>query len=135
MFLKEVIVNLSTTAIQLRAGGVAEASPRADRTDFGLWTVLSVRADSDEQLHSDVWERHPAGDEVLCVVAGAVDVHLRRRDAERQDAVFEVQAGEAFLVLAGEWHRLTVREPVQLLAITSAIGTEHEQDAGAGRAA
>jgi mannose-6-phosphate isomerase-like protein (cupin superfamily) len=116
------ILDLFDTVIQLREGGVAEPGG----TDAGAWTVAAHRADSDRALHSDMWERHPAGQEVLCVLSGAVTAHLRDHDDGRSP-VATLTVGQALVVPAGCWHRLTVAEPGDLLVITPRAGTEHER--------
>jgi len=107
---------------------VAEPSTRTSLSDVSsadAWTVVAFHADSDRAVHSDVWERHPAGQEVLCVLSGAVDVYLRDRGDGTEPAA-TVTAGEAFVVPPGRWHRLSVVEPGDLLAITPPAGTEHQ---------
>jgi mannose-6-phosphate isomerase-like protein (cupin superfamily) len=73
-----------------------------------------------------VWERHPAGQEVLLVLSGAISVYLRdHRDGREPFAA--LMAGQAFVVPAGQWHRLTVEEPADLLALTPRAETQHER--------
>jgi mannose-6-phosphate isomerase-like protein (cupin superfamily) len=72
-----------------------------------------------------VWERHPAGSEVLCALSGAIEVYLRDHGEGSPPAV-SLTAGQAFVVPIGQWHRLDVREPADLLAVTPRAGTEHE---------
>ena len=68
------------------------------------------------------WEMHPAGDEILFLVSGAVDVILEDTGGER---VVELQPGTACLVPRGVWHRQIVHQPGDLLAITYGRGTQH----------
>src|SRR5262245_13898895 len=68
------------------------------------------------------WERHPAGDEVLCALSGALEAVIQDDGDER---VVTVPAGTACLVPKGAWHRLVVRAPGRLLAMTYGKGTEH----------
>ena len=58
----------------------AEPSPRealADLAGPGEWAVAAFHANSDQAVHPDMWERHPAGQEVLCVLSGSVNLYLR----------------------------------------------------------
>jgi len=59
-------------------------------------------------------ERHPDGDEVLYVVAGAVEVLLETEPAQR----VELRAGDGLIVPRGVWHRLEIIEPTQVLYAT-----------------
>lgn len=68
------------------------------------------------------WERHPAGDEILCALSGALEAVVQDKDGER---VVTLPAGSAFVVPKGAWHRLVVRAPGRLLAMTYGKGTEH----------
>jgi len=61
-------------------------------------------------------ERHPDGDELLYVVSGAIRVALDYE--EREAEVVAVQAGRAFVVPRGVWHRVLVDEPCHLLHFT-----------------
>jgi mannose-6-phosphate isomerase-like protein (cupin superfamily) len=70
----------------------------------------------------DIWEMHPAGDEVVCLLSGAIDVVLDEPDGER---VVELEAGRTFIVPRGVWHRAIVREPGNTLHITRGEGTQH----------
>jgi mannose-6-phosphate isomerase-like protein (cupin superfamily) len=74
-------------------------------------------------MHCDTptWEMHPAGDEVLYLLSGAMEVILEERDGNR---VVELHAGEACLVPRGVWHRQLVRTAGDLLAITYGKGTQ-----------
>jgi hypothetical protein len=72
------------------------------------WLVGIKAVASDADVHGDVWERHPAGDEMLCVLEGRVVVTLmaeerhraaRRvaqaaRGLSRQDPVRDAGAGQ-----------------------------------------
>jgi mannose-6-phosphate isomerase-like protein (cupin superfamily) len=120
------VLDLFDTPIQLRAGGHAEPGGGRDGAGPGLWTVAAHRAADDRSLHSDVWERHPAGQEVLCVLSGAITAYLRDHD-DGGRPVATLGPGRALVVPAGCWHRLTVAEPGDLLVVTPRAGTEHER--------
>jgi mannose-6-phosphate isomerase-like protein (cupin superfamily) len=81
-------------------------------------------------FHADEWEMHPGGDEVLYLLAGAVDVVLDGSDGTR---TFGLQGGQVCLVPRGVWHRLILRQPSDLLFITPVRGTRHRR-AGAASA-
>jgi mannose-6-phosphate isomerase-like protein (cupin superfamily) len=125
MFLNEAPFDLHDTLVHLREGGVAEATSRASRHEPGLWTVGLVDAQTSADLHSDVWERHLAGNEVLCTLSGAVEVRFREDDGA-DHVVATLRRGDAVVVPVAMWHRLQVLEPAQLLAVTPRARTEHE---------
>ncbi|MGI5130199.1 cupin domain-containing protein [Pseudonocardia sp. CA-107938] len=121
-------IDLFTAPVRLRADGTADPATPDERravltgTDSGLWTLMAFHADDDRAVHADVWERHPNGSEVLCVLAGTLQVHLRDGS---EPAV--LTTGSAYVVPAGTWHRLSVVEPADLISITPRSGTQHER--------
>ncbi len=73
-------------------------------------------------FHADEWEMHPAGDELLYLLTGAIDALLDEPGGER---LVSLRGGQALLVPQGVWHRLLLLEPSDLLFITPASGTRH----------
>jgi mannose-6-phosphate isomerase-like protein (cupin superfamily) len=68
------------------------------------------------------WEMHPAGDEVVYLVSGRVDVV---QDDGHAETTLELHAGEALVNGRGVWHRSIVHEPGVALFITPGRGTVH----------
>jgi len=60
-------------------------------------------------------EMHPDGDELLYLIAGAVTVLLELDDGDR---LVDLSKGDAIVVPKGVWHKITMRQPGQLLHIT-----------------
>jgi len=77
-------------------------------------------------FHNDtdwrVWEMHPAGDEVVCLLSGAIDVVLENDGAE---CVVSLQAGSTCIVPRGVWHTANVHTPGDTLHVTRGEGTQH----------
>jgi mannose-6-phosphate isomerase-like protein (cupin superfamily) len=69
---------------------------------------------SPADLHSSMQEVHPDGDELIVVLAGALDVVIDDGTGETSIAL---EAGRAAVVARGTWHRLVMREPGRLLFI------------------
>jgi oxalate decarboxylase/phosphoglucose isomerase-like protein (cupin superfamily) len=65
---------------------------------------------------------HPAGDEVVCLLSGAIDVVLEEQHGER---VVGLEPGSTCIVPRGVWHRAIVHEPGDTLHITRGEGTQH----------
>ena len=70
----------------------------------------------------DSWERHPAGEEVVVLLSGRVDLWQDLPDGERR---VELRPGEAVVNPPGVWHTADVIEPGDALFITPGRGTEH----------
>ena len=60
-------------------------------------------------------EMHPDGDELLYLLSGSVTLKLEMEDGDR---LVELGAGDAIVVPQGVWHKITMREPGQLVHIT-----------------
>jgi mannose-6-phosphate isomerase-like protein (cupin superfamily) len=69
-----------------------------------------------------VWEMHPAGDEIVCLLSGAIDVVLEDGEGER---VIELRPGATCIVPRGVWHSAIVHTPGDTLHITRGAGTRH----------
>lgn len=119
-------IDLFTTFVHLRDDGTARAIPWT--ADF--WQKLVVgdrdrvvgakRAVAPSDFHVDEWEMHPHGDELLHLLAGAVDLVLEEPGGER---VVGLRAGQVCIVPRGVWHRLVLREPSDLAFCTPPSGT------------
>lgn len=118
-------IDIFSSWIELREGGAVESRSRGVSGEWGRWTVAAFHVTDNDSVHSDVWERHPDGDEVLFLLSGAVAVHLR--DLAGGEAATTLPTGTCWVVPAGTWHRLTVEEPGDLLVITPRANTEHQK--------
>jgi quercetin dioxygenase-like cupin family protein len=71
----------------------------------------------------DSWEMHPAGDELVVCIAGALTLIQ-----ERADGSFHAEplsAGEYAINPAGVWHTADVAEPATALFVTAGLATQH----------
>jgi mannose-6-phosphate isomerase-like protein (cupin superfamily) len=68
------------------------------------------------------WEMHPAGDEIVYLLSGAIDLVLQEPDGER---IIALRDRAACIVPRGVWHRGIVRMPSDVLHITRGAGTQH----------
>jgi mannose-6-phosphate isomerase-like protein (cupin superfamily) len=67
-------------------------------------------------------EMHPAGDEIVFVLSGAIELVLQRTGGDRAIAL---EAGRGVLVPRGVWHTARVRTPGHALHVTPGTGTQH----------
>jgi mannose-6-phosphate isomerase-like protein (cupin superfamily) len=120
-------IDIFSSWIELSDGGAVKQRLRGVPGEWGRWTVAAFHATDNDSVHSDVWERHPAGDEVLFLLSGAVTVD--QRDLAGGEVVTTaLPAGTCRVVPAGTWHRLSVEEPGDLLVITARANTEHQKE-------
>jgi quercetin dioxygenase-like cupin family protein len=68
------------------------------------------------------WERHPAGEELVVLVSGRVDL-IQEIDGEHR--VVELRPGQAAINPPGVWHTADVHEPSSALFVTPGRGTEN----------
>jgi hypothetical protein len=124
--------DLSTVHAHLGLGA------RVDVMDDFEWTpeyleAYTARTESDgaegrlvmmaqQDASWDSWERHPAGEELVILVSGRVDL-LQEIDGEHH--VVALTAGMAVVNPAGVWHTADVHEPGAAVFITPGRGTEH----------
>jgi len=119
--------SLSATYVHLRPDESAVAMEGGD----AFWAGIAARSDLEEgRLMGrtsqgkdwDHWERHPAGEEILTLLSGELELVLEMPNGEQRAVL---QAGLSFVVPRGIWHRGIVRQPGELMFITPGAGTEH----------
>lgn len=119
--------SLGSTYIHLRSDDSALAMEGGDkfwagiaqRNDLDTGRLMGITAQSKDWDH---WERHPAGDEILVLLSGELELVIDTDAGERR---IVVKAGETFVMPKGLWHRGIVRAPGELMFITPGAGTEH----------
>jgi hypothetical protein len=106
------------------------ARPLAVTPDF--WKTLAEdrlgefsRLVSHGQIDRDwtTWEKHPAGEEIVMLLDGAVELLLET--AGGCERVVLEHAGAFVLVPRDTWHTARVLRPARLLFITPGAGTSH----------
>ena len=69
------------------------------------------------------WERHPAGDEIVCLLSGRASLVLHRRGGNK---VIRLQKSGAFVIVPkGAWHTARISTPTRMLFITPGAGTQN----------
>ncbi len=72
-----------------------------------------------------VWEMHPNGDEVVCLLSGTATFVLEEQDGRREVAL--EQSGSYVIVPKGTWHTARTKGPCRLIFITAGEGTAHRE--------
>jgi mannose-6-phosphate isomerase-like protein (cupin superfamily) len=122
--------HLASTHVRLRSDGSAELLAvdvtfwqRLARGELGSFAGESLAALHDVDTDWPNWEMHPKGDELVCLLSGAVTFVLEEAGGPR--TVELRQSGELLLVPRGVWHTARVRAPARLLFVTPGEGTQH----------
>ena len=72
-----------------------------------------------------VWEKHPAGDEMVVLLSGRAEMRLRE---DGEDSVVTLsEPGTYVVVPRGVWHTAMIAEPTRMLFITPGEGTENRE--------
>lgn len=71
----------------------------------------------------NTWEMHPAGEELVCLLSGEVDLILEQNSLERTLSLRT--PGSYVLVPRGVWHTSKVHMPSSMLFITPGEGTQN----------
>ena len=91
----------------------------ATRTDLGTGRLVSAYRFVKDWTS---WERHPAGDELVVQLSGAMDFVVEEAGRER---VVPLRGRAAILVPQGLWHTARVLEPSEAIFVTRGDGTEN----------
>jgi uncharacterized cupin superfamily protein len=75
----------------------------------------------DQAATWNTWERHPAGEELVVLLSGRVDLIQELDEGEHLVAL---RPGQAVVNPPGVWHTAVVHEPGSALFITPGEGTE-----------
>jgi mannose-6-phosphate isomerase-like protein (cupin superfamily) len=122
-------LNLESTYLRLRSDASIEKLPVDDSFwarigsgelgDFRNEFLVTVNtSDSDWPF----WERHPSGDEIVCLISGTITFVL-----DGGDETVLTNPGDFAFVPKGTWHTARVSTPATLLFITAGEGTEHRE--------
>ena len=118
----------------IHLGSGATAVPQPPFTGVEWYAEYGARHDGDGaegrlvSLHTftepwDSWEMHPAGDEVVLCLEGALTLH--REHADGSTDTVRISAGEYAINPPGAWHTADVEGSATALFITAGLGTEH----------
>jgi len=126
--LNPTIIDLSNHRLRFESGGDVHSAARRPTAGDQDWSLGMYHAETNADVHSDHWERHPRGDEAVCCIRGAVTLYLRPFEPDQlSEDVTRLGTGEAAIVPRGRWHRLEVDEPTDLIAVTFPEGTQFEK--------
>lgn len=102
---------------ELMSGNASSAGARLVAGGLG-WLTAIYRLERD----TTSWEMHPAGDELLVCLSGAIDIVL---EVDGGDRVVELTQGKSCIVPRGVWHKQVVRAAGEELAVTYGRRTQH----------
>jgi mannose-6-phosphate isomerase-like protein (cupin superfamily) len=121
-------LHIATTHLRLKPDGGAERLavtedfwPDLIAGKFGDFHHEFLVSASRFETDWNSWEVHPNGDEIVILLAGAMDFILERDDGNQVVALRHT--GNFVFVPRGVWHTADLVEPATLLFITAGEGT------------
>lgn len=124
------MLNISSTYVVLGEDGDTFPIPVSDRffadleVNFGDFKGKRLVSHYTFDRDWDTWEMHPAGEEFVCLLSGAVDFVLDQDGVEHTMPL--KTPGSFILVPRGIWHTAKVHMPSSVLFITPGEGTQHQ---------
>lgn len=124
--------NIFTRPLHLGLGATAIVQPPMTGMEWYAAYGERVAADGKEgRLVSayrftqnwDMWEMHPAGDEVVICLDGTLILHQELADGTT--ATLTLAAGDYAINPPGCWHTADIEGEASALFITAGLGTEH----------
>lgn len=122
-------MNLISTYLRLRPDASIEKLP----VDGSFWQRIAAGELGD--FHNEFlvtvgtsdadwpfWERHPSGDEIVCLISGRITFILEGVGENQLS-----EPGDFAFVPKGTWHTARVAETATVLFITAGEGTEHRK--------
>nr|WP_294848521.1 cupin domain-containing protein [uncultured Sphingomonas sp.] len=126
------VKSLLTHPVHLGLGATATAQPEFNGLEWYEGYAQRVASDGREgRLVSmyrfddswDSWEMHPAGDELVLCVEGAMTLHQELADGETQTVT--LGPGDYAINPPGVWHTADVVGSAAAVFITAGEGTQH----------
>ena len=125
-------LSLAENPIHLGLGGRAVAQPAFTGIEWYEDYANRTAADGTEgrlvAMHTFTedwgsWERHPAGEEVVVCVSGAITLHQQLADGST--SAVALGPGEYAINPPGVWHTADIAAAATCLFITVGMGTEN----------
>lgn len=74
-----------------------------------------------------MWERHPAGDEIVVLLSGSARMVIRLASGEESNTQLE-KVSDFVVIPKGVWHTAQIIETTKMLFITPGENTENQVD-------
>ncbi|MGW0665399.1 cupin [Streptodolium elevatio] len=121
-------IDLFSSPVHLRPdGGIQTAhAAMAAGAELDGWLLAVMHAESEADVHSDLWELHPDADEFVSCITAEIRIVFRPERSGDTDEEIRLTPGTAAIVPRGRWHRLIVDTPGYMMAVTLPRGTVEE---------
>lgn len=120
-------INLFDRGVRILPDGQLLTEDRRMQGGMEGWTVATFHVETGADVHSDTWEVHPAGDELVTVPTGSVRIYLKPENKSAPAESVHLTTGHAYIVPGGRRHRLELDQPSDLMSIGPRRGTRLER--------
>lgn len=122
-----LLINEEPTAVAVPVGPDFWQNPSQSKVaNSSSGRLVSVTEQTQDWAN---WEMHPASDEILVMLSGALELSI---EADGKEHTLSLRALSAYIVPKGHWHTARVKEPGRMLAITGGAGTQHRPRSATG---
>ncbi|GGQ41572.1 mannose-6-phosphate isomerase-like protein (cupin superfamily) [Actinomadura coerulea] len=120
-------IDMFASALVLHPDGAVRAAERRMTSGDGGWQIAAFHAETDEDVHADHWEVHPAAEEAVCCLSGGLRICFRPEEPGGEEEMVRLPAGTAVVVPRGRWHRLELDAPSDVMSVTLRQGSRLER--------
>jgi mannose-6-phosphate isomerase-like protein (cupin superfamily) len=113
--------DLQVATIQVTPAIYEEMDSRFDQ--FKNHVLIAEHAFSESW---PTWERHPAGDEIVVLLSGQVEMVMRRNGSD--ECIPLNDPGSYVVIPAGVWHTARISVATRMLFVTPGEGTENRAE-------
>lgn len=119
-------IDLFASFISLHHDGQAQAGPRVFDPELDGWQLKTFHAETDADVHADHWEVHTNADEIVSCLTGGICLYFRQKQSADKEEI-KLTAGTAVIVPRGQWHRIELDAPSDIMSITVSRGSRLEK--------
>ncbi|MEV4006211.1 cupin [Actinomadura sp. NPDC049753] len=120
-------IDMFASALTFHPDGAVRPAERRMTSDDGGWQIAAFRVETDEDVHADQWEVHPAAEEAVCCLSGGLRIYFRPERPGGEEEMVRLPAGTAVVVPRGRWHRLELDAPSDVMSVTLRQGSRLER--------
>lgn len=120
-------IDLFASFIRLDHDGGVHAEQQVFDPERGGWQLMAFHVETDADVHADHWEIHADADEVVSCLTGGIRLYFRPEQPGEQEEEIKLTAGTAVIVPRGQWHRIEVDAPSDIVSVAVPRGSRLEK--------
>ncbi|WP_227998479.1 cupin domain-containing protein [Nocardia australiensis] len=120
------LIDMFATGLHFLPDGEVRPGERRMATDLGGWQLATFHVETDADVHSDEWEVHPAAEEAVCCLSGALRLYLRPEHPDDPETMVRLTSGTSVVIPRGRWHRIELDQPSDIMSVGLRRDTRRE---------